>query len=138
MGGRGNAAARNSRSPIDYKVTEPSRGQRIAGEDILTEAKDSLNRIVEDYGTEDVDRIYEALADYYPQSMYDDDSQKVMKVDLKNGTVDLMEFSIRNDMKPGKLSIELSPLRFDLDEFNDEELSYWNIKKTGRNKYEWL
>lgn len=129
-------------STVQFEITSPVRGERITGEDVIKDAKEAINKILDwDDDISDVDRIWEALADYYPQAMYDDDSTKAINFDLKNGTVDMVSFDIRNDLKPGKLSVELSPLRFDLDEFDDNELERWNIKRIGKDrfhsKYEW-
>lgn len=143
MGGRGNGAARNTGSNVEFTIDRPIRGEYNVSEAVVEEAKDAIKNILDSYSFDSsdenkVDRIYDALGDYFPMSMPDDEADKFITANLKKGKADFVDFRIRDDLKPGKLSVTLSPSRADLDDFSDEELSRFNIKRNKKKQYEWL
>lgn len=95
----------------------------------IQRVKNAIEAITNDpWFTQDVDHLYEALADYFPRSMESDDAEKVVGVDLDNEyvtTVDIRLWENRDD----QIEATLVPSSYSFDEFTEQELADMGIER---------
>ena len=128
MGGRGNAAARNSsRVSINveyydmwgtHELTDYDEYNNPSGvEKAVEEMKSEVQRVLElaDY---DVDRAYEYLADAYPFHEYGNEAVKV--VDNRDEH-NILAVDVRMNDWDGKVNVTLTPRELDESEYYSRE-----------------
>lgn len=108
----------------DYRATQKTQ-MREAVEDV----QKAINAFMRDpWTTKDTDHIYEALADYFPRSMYDDDAEKVVRVDTAYKIITTVDIRLHEN-REGKIEAKLSPSSYYYDDFTKEELEYMGIRR---------
>lgn len=104
-----------------------SESRRDDMREALQDAQEAINDIVNNSWYSDdvnVDRIYESLADYYPQAIYGNDGEKIIMADTEYLTT--VYFSIY-ETTDGKIDVTLTPYSYSIDEFSDQDLKDMHI-----------
>ena len=137
MGGRGSGGSRNSGGAVKTEVTVDreimdsymtTKLEKEMMSDAVSDVEDSINKIMDyPYMDKDTDNIYEALADYYPRSMAEDDAEKALSI--RNAHVTTVNIRLNDNWKTGKIEIRLTPHSYSYDEFSDSELRDFGVER---------
>ena len=107
----------------DYRATQKTQ-MRDAVEDV----QKAINAFMKDsWTTKDIDHLYEALADYFPRSMYDDDAEKIVRTDSAYKIITTVDIRLHEN-REGKIEATLSPSSYYFDDFSDEQLKNMGIE----------
>lgn len=142
MGGRGNAAARNSSRIVlntDEERLESYNFRDFEKKNMsesLQTVKNAISNIEKDPWNKDLntEALYEILADYFPRNMDGDESEKVVGVDFKNEYITTVEISLWEN-RDGKIEGTLKPGSYSFSEFSKEELEYMGIDQSTIDYY---
>ena len=95
----------------------------------IDNVKNSLNAIMQDsWMDKDDEHIYEALADYYPRSMSDNDAEKVILVDMDKERITTVSIYL-HDYGNGRIDANLKSYNYSFNEFSDDELYDMGIER---------
>ena len=103
--------------------------QKTQMREAVSDVQKAINNFMNDsWATKDVDHLYEALADYFPRSMEDDEAEKVVRVDTAYKIITTVDIRLHENNN-GKIEATLSPSSYYFDDFTEDELRNMGIER---------